>query len=396
MTISPLYASSADIRPSRYVPLSWIALAPRDPGAVDWLYDLGYRDALFWMAGKGIVHTCKHDHYHPAGSPRQEGDEKRHPGKGGSAANNNNNEKNSSSSIEGVARLVKESLTVENVDNGWDPAGDLPSPSVVSLVPEKGVSPANARSGVSSASVPKDGPDRGTLGGERQAGAAENSGEKGTGTGTGIGAVAGSSNKEEKGLPGGKGLNKTGHYVRTSFVLSGCHMRPRRERHPQLDEPAFVPSLEQFVGHGSYDRVTDFVFLIFFNVVWRPAAALLIYADLTARLILVVALGSAKEIRPLLQWLVTSLVVVGFVIERRPTERESLGAFATLACVVAVRACREGAPSAGEWRRAKKIVRALLEYRILLRCLPWGHRKENVKLEALDNSLLYRAVKVFM
>lgn len=390
MTISPLYASSADIRPSRYVPLSWIALAPRDPGAVDWLYDLGYRDALFWMAGEGIVHPCKHDHCHPAGSPGQEGDEQRDPGEGVSA--DNNNEKH----LEGVARLVKESLTVENADNGWEPAGDLPSPSVVSSGAEKGVSPTNARSGDNPGIVPKDGPDRGTLGGERQAGAAENSGEKGTGMGTAIGAGAGGSTNEEKGLPGGKGLNKTGHYLRTSFVLSGCHMRPRRERHPQLDEPAFVPSLEQFVGHGSYDRVTDFVFLIFFNVVWRPAAALLIYADLTARLILVVALGSAKEIRPLLQRLVTTVIVVGFVMERRATVRESLGALATLACVVAVRARREGAPSAGEWRRARKIVRALLEYRILLRCLPWGHRKDNVKLEALDNSLLYRAVKVFM
>ncbi|CAN0527580.1 unnamed protein product, partial [Ectocarpus sp. 8 AP-2014] len=53
VTISPLYASTASIRPSRYVPLSWIALPPNDPGAIDWLYDLGYRDALFWMANEG-------------------------------------------------------------------------------------------------------------------------------------------------------------------------------------------------------------------------------------------------------------------------------------------------------------------------------------------------------
>ncbi|CAN0248178.1 unnamed protein product [Scytosiphon promiscuus] len=60
VTISPLYASSASIRPSRYVPLSWIALPPNDTGAIDWLYDLGYRDALFWMAKEGIEHTCSH------------------------------------------------------------------------------------------------------------------------------------------------------------------------------------------------------------------------------------------------------------------------------------------------------------------------------------------------
>lgn len=40
VTISPLYFSRADIKPSRYVPAWWAFLPPSNSATVDWLYDL--------------------------------------------------------------------------------------------------------------------------------------------------------------------------------------------------------------------------------------------------------------------------------------------------------------------------------------------------------------------
>ncbi|CAN0374204.1 unnamed protein product, partial [Laminaria digitata] len=315
VTISPFYASSASIRPSRYVPLSWIALAPRDPAAIDWLYDLGYRDALFWMAKKGIEHTCTH---HPRRSKEHQ---KTSP--------------DNSSASEGMKGGG-------GGGGGCVHGGHSHSESV-----------CGSRGGVGG-------------GGSEDA--------------SGGGGAA-------KGIGGG--------YLRKSFVLSGCRMRPQRERHPQLDEPAFVPSLEQFVGHGSYHAVADFLFVVFFNIAWRPATALLLYADLISRLSLATTRGVWKELRQLLWWLLPALILAVASIERGPTGRECLAALAAVGAVVAVASSREGSVSAREWRTARRCVRGLFDRRILLSCLPWGHRG-NVRSEALENSLFYRAVSFFM
>jgi hypothetical protein len=37
ITVSPLYFSQADIKPSRYVPAWWALLPPSDPKTVDWV-----------------------------------------------------------------------------------------------------------------------------------------------------------------------------------------------------------------------------------------------------------------------------------------------------------------------------------------------------------------------
>ncbi|KAG5187879.1 acyl transferase/acyl hydrolase/lysophospholipase, partial [Tribonema minus] len=58
--VNPFYFSHADIRPSRYVPVWWAFLPPRDPNSIDWLYDLGYSDALDWMRRRRLAHCCKH------------------------------------------------------------------------------------------------------------------------------------------------------------------------------------------------------------------------------------------------------------------------------------------------------------------------------------------------
>ena len=49
ITVSPFYFMDTDIKPSRYVPLWWALFPPNCPEAVDWVYELGYDDAVDWI-----------------------------------------------------------------------------------------------------------------------------------------------------------------------------------------------------------------------------------------------------------------------------------------------------------------------------------------------------------
>ncbi|CAN0231207.1 unnamed protein product, partial [Hapterophycus canaliculatus] len=286
VTISPLYASSASIRPSRYVPLSWIALPPNDTGAIDWLYDLGYRDALFWMAKEGIEHRCSHS-----------------------------------------SRLTR------------------------ACKGEKSTSAAVAEAG----RWALENDDSSSSGGENDDDEEE---EGGGGRGGG----------------GGDGDKNRQFYVRQSFANSLCHMRPRRERHAELDAPIFVPSLEKFVGHGSYHAAADCVFVVLFNFVWRPAAALLLCADLLGRLVFACCRAFWGDLRPLLWWLTPALVLGGTVLDHRPSTLQGLAAAVTVASVVEAVASRGSARSKERWREAGQCARALADFRCVLlsTLLPWA------------------------
>jgi hypothetical protein len=50
----------ADIKPSRYVPIWWLVLPPSDADTIDWIYDLGYCDALSFFAKEGLLEACTH------------------------------------------------------------------------------------------------------------------------------------------------------------------------------------------------------------------------------------------------------------------------------------------------------------------------------------------------
>lgn len=54
ITVSPLYFSDCDIKPSRYVPLWWSFLPPRSEDTVDWLYTLGWNDCLEYLKSRDI------------------------------------------------------------------------------------------------------------------------------------------------------------------------------------------------------------------------------------------------------------------------------------------------------------------------------------------------------
>jgi hypothetical protein len=54
ITVSPLYFSDCDIKPSRYVPLWWSFLPPRSKDTVDWLYRLGWDDCITYLTSRGI------------------------------------------------------------------------------------------------------------------------------------------------------------------------------------------------------------------------------------------------------------------------------------------------------------------------------------------------------
>jgi hypothetical protein len=59
LTVSPFYFSNADIKPSRYVPLWWAIIPPKSEDTIDWLYNLGYMDAMTYIDSKQI--TAKRD-----------------------------------------------------------------------------------------------------------------------------------------------------------------------------------------------------------------------------------------------------------------------------------------------------------------------------------------------
>jgi len=71
ITVSPLYFSTADIKPSRYLPLMWTLFPPKDPSTVDWLFDLGYVDCLRWMYKHD--YRCTHTHEVNAYGGKQSG-----------------------------------------------------------------------------------------------------------------------------------------------------------------------------------------------------------------------------------------------------------------------------------------------------------------------------------
>ncbi|KAJ8546751.1 hypothetical protein ON010_g11484 [Phytophthora cinnamomi] len=54
VTISPFYCTSADIKPSLYVPMWW-AVVPPGVRDVEWLFDLGYEDGLRWIVKNGFT-----------------------------------------------------------------------------------------------------------------------------------------------------------------------------------------------------------------------------------------------------------------------------------------------------------------------------------------------------
>ena len=54
VTVSPFYFSDSDIRPSRYVPLWWSFMPPTEADTVEWLYNLGWEDAMSYVRSRGI------------------------------------------------------------------------------------------------------------------------------------------------------------------------------------------------------------------------------------------------------------------------------------------------------------------------------------------------------
>jgi hypothetical protein len=59
ISVSPFYFSQCDIKPSRYVPLWWAIVPPKCNDEVDWLYSLGFEDAIAFFNRKGIKPSSK-------------------------------------------------------------------------------------------------------------------------------------------------------------------------------------------------------------------------------------------------------------------------------------------------------------------------------------------------
>eukprot|EP00948_MAST-09A_sp_MAST-9A-sp1_P003332 g3332.t1 len=55
ITVSPFYLSTADIKPSRYVPLWWAVYPPKRED-FEWVFDLGYSDTVDWLERNNAHH----------------------------------------------------------------------------------------------------------------------------------------------------------------------------------------------------------------------------------------------------------------------------------------------------------------------------------------------------
>lgn len=65
ITVSPFYFSECDIKPSRYIPLWWTFLPPKNTDTVEWLYKLGFEDCINYMKQRGIpIQFHKHGEYY--------------------------------------------------------------------------------------------------------------------------------------------------------------------------------------------------------------------------------------------------------------------------------------------------------------------------------------------
>lgn len=54
VTVSPFYFSDCDIKPSRYVPFWWAVIPPKSADTIDWLYNLGWEDAMRFIDEKQL------------------------------------------------------------------------------------------------------------------------------------------------------------------------------------------------------------------------------------------------------------------------------------------------------------------------------------------------------
>lgn len=64
ITVSPFYFSDCDIRPSRYVPLWWAFLPPKDTDTIDWLYALGWEDCMSYLEKRGLPNRSPNSKLH--------------------------------------------------------------------------------------------------------------------------------------------------------------------------------------------------------------------------------------------------------------------------------------------------------------------------------------------
>jgi len=76
ITVSPFYFSDCDIKPSRYVPPWWAMVPPKSRDTIDWTYNLGWDDAMAFIAKKGLPMS---PHVRPHLSDKKIRQENNHP-----------------------------------------------------------------------------------------------------------------------------------------------------------------------------------------------------------------------------------------------------------------------------------------------------------------------------
>ncbi|CAM9879413.1 unnamed protein product, partial [Phaeothamnion confervicola] len=250
--VSPLYFSDAEIRPSRYVPLWWMLLPPSCPNTIDWLYDLGYKDCLTWLARRGLIDLCC-DHRHQPARPGAAG-----AGTGAAA------------------------------DRAGTGANDPAATGAETGATADGGAAGGTSDATGAAASARNATDGGT-----GAASSRNSGNSGGGGGSRM--VSGAARND---VDGGSGL-----VTACSDDVVACGRRPPRALHPYDMRASETSPFQRLVGYGAGNKALDTLLLWGVPLLVKPLVLALMFLEILIGVNLTVLRAAAKEAFPSLPYL---------------------------------------------------------------------------------------------
>jgi hypothetical protein len=249
----------------RYVPVWWAFLPPPNPSTIDWLYDLGYKDALTWMQARGLGYCCDHctDSETTCNSSSSNG----------SNGNTNGNSNGNSNGGNGHSTTTTYSTTTDTTDSTTTNTTDCTT--------------TNSSSNGESDTPLHYGP------GAAAATAHERATEHNDGVSAAVRATAAAAATAAR----AEGRS-----------LLNCSKRPPRSAHPY--DSHNKRSFQRLLGYGADNRLFDTLLVFWMAVLWKPATVLLILCEFCVLIAAKAAEAAAKEVLPVLPLLLAAVAAV--------------------------------------------------------------------------------------
>jgi hypothetical protein len=244
----------------RYVPVWWAFLPPPNPSTIDWLYDLGYKDALTWMQARGLGYCCDHctDSNDTCDTCDTCADSNGSSSNGNSSNHNGNGNGHSGTSTDSA---TDSTTTADNTDSSH---GDKDTPS-----------PRQHGPGAAAAT------------------AHEQALERNDGVSAAVRATAAAAATAAR----AEGRS-----------LLNCSKRPPRSAHPY--DSHNKRSFQRLLGYGADNRLFDTLLVFWMAVLWKPATVLLILCEFCVLIAAKAAEAAAKEVLPVLPLLLAAVAAV--------------------------------------------------------------------------------------